>query len=321
MFWFTEKMRRGLIVLPQKFSLKTQKLLIKHFEENGITIPDFSESNHIALIDNELVFLSALSDFSPKSIDIETKINTILEGKLFYENGEIKNFTGSFGYTYMFSYDGETWIKKVPYFPLDSFNREYTIAIKLRNTGSEFVPIVKNYNKDDGSYVQEIAIDSLENYINSNKDLSDDERLKIIEEIVSSIKHIHSFGIVHRDLHPGNVFLFNYGLNKRWKISDFGLSYDAINNVSCVDKYNGRYGDQDFISPEQKKHLNNATFLSDIYSIGRLINFIFTKKANNYKHKMSFIAMKCCSNNPNTRYENATLLLETIRSTFHPYFE
>ena len=319
MFWFTEKMRRSLIVLPQRFPKGIQKRLIDYLNEKTKIIFNFEEENNYDLIDREFLFLNALSDFSPKNIDIESSINRALEDKLFYENGEIKNFTGSFGFTFIFEYEGKAWIKKVPYYPTDSFNREYMFASKLCGAGSDFVPMVANYNKDNGSYMQEVAIDSLDNYIESNKDLSDNERLKTAIEIVSSIKHIHSFGIIHRDLHPGNVFLFNNEDIKRWKISDFGLSYDTINKLSCVDKHNGRYGDQDYISPEQKKHLDNATFKSDIYSIGRLINFIFTKKPNNYKHKLGLITTKCCSNNPVERYDNATILLEIILSTINSY--
>lgn len=307
-------MRRGLIVLPQKFPIRAQQQLNHYLIDKTKHAFDFSEDNHFVLIDNEFMFLNALSDFSPKNLGIDELINRVLDGKLFFENGEIKNFTGSFGFTFMFTYEGEVWIKKVPYYSSDDFNREYAIANKLCNTGAEFVPIVKNYNNDDGSYIQEIAIDSLDNYINSNNNLSDDERFKIVVEIVLSIKHIHSLGIIHRDLHPGNVFLFRDGNGQRWKVSDFGLAYDTINGVSCVDEHNGRYGDRDFISPEQKKHLNNATFLSDIYSIGRLMNFIYTKKANDYNHMVGYIATKCCSRKPEERYENVSLLLDAINS-------
>ena len=164
-------MRRSLIVLPQKLSKERQNRLLNYLKEKTGVDFTFDEEHHLDLIDNELVFLIGLSDYSPKSFDAEDKINRILDGKLHFENGFIKNFTGSFGYTFEVLNEGETWIKKEPYFSKDSFNREYVLAERLCGQGNEFVPYVKYFNKEDGSYLQEEAVDSLDCCILNTKDL------------------------------------------------------------------------------------------------------------------------------------------------------
>lgn len=302
-------MRRSLIVLPQILSKVRQEKLIAYLKKKTGIVFVFKEEKHFYLIDNELIFLQGLSDISPKSYNIESKINRILDSKLYYENGFIKNLSGSFGLTYEVFNGDEVWIKKEPRYLKDSLNREYVLAHRLRSNDNEFVPKVENFNEEDGSYLQEEAVDSLECYISSTKDLPNMIKLKIVEQIVKAIRHIHSFGVIHRDLHPGNIFKFKDG---KWKVSDFGLSYDSISNLSCVEKHNGVYGNPDYISPEQKEHLNNSTFQSDIFSVGKLINFIFNKKPNCYNHPLKNISLKCCSKNPNKRYNNVTLLLEDI---------
>ena len=162
--------------------------------------------------------------------------------------------------------------------------------------GSGFLPYVTSFNKEKGFYLEEIAIDSLDHYVKSMNNIGTDEKIDVISEIINAVAFIHSRGIIHRDLHPGNIFKFrDTNGEEKWKLADFGLAYDTNNNASCGERHAGCYGDIDFISPEQLNSFDTVSFQNDIYSIGKLINFIFTKRAKNSNHILKTISEKCCS--------------------------
>lgn len=53
------------------------------------------------------------------------------------------------------------------------------------------------------------------------KRLKTPETQKIVREIISAVKYLHSRNIIHRDLKLGNIFL---GEGQKIKIGDFGLA-------------------------------------------------------------------------------------------------
>lgn len=89
------------------------------------------------------------------------------------------------------------------------------------------------------------------------------ERRKILLEIIQAAGYLHSMGVVHRDLKPGNVMVRNAGKNV--VLIDFGLA-DTDDYVELKLPA----GTPGFISPEQQKK-NDTTISDDIYSIGAIM--------------------------------------------------
>ncbi|RIA82231.1 kinase-like domain-containing protein [Glomus cerebriforme] len=105
------------------------------------------------------------------------------------------------------------------------------------------------------------------------------ERLNILYELIMGIATIHSHGLVHQDLHPGNILYQQhvaknvlsfekhyYTNNGKASITDFGL-------CRTVDKHSNNtkiYGVLPYIAPEilMGKPFTKA---SDIYSLGSLM--------------------------------------------------
>jgi serine/threonine protein kinase len=64
----------------------------------------------------------------------------------------------------------------------------------------------------------------LEEYIKSNKNLSEIDFIDLFVEIIEGINYLHQNNIIHRDLKPGNIFLTEEDNKLSIKIGDFGLS-------------------------------------------------------------------------------------------------
>ncbi|CAJ0749156.1 8768_t:CDS:10, partial [Entrophospora sp. SA101] len=115
---------------------------------------------------------------------------------------------------------------------------------------------------------------TLQEYLSANADKLDwENKLRLAYQLASGIQTLHHEGIIHRDLHAGNVLIVNDNI----KISDFGLSKSreqVYGNMRYTDLRRIRY-------PKNEK--------SDIFSLGVLLWQISScrppyESIKNYEH-------------------------------------
>ncbi|EXX66737.1 kinase-like domain-containing protein [Rhizophagus irregularis DAOM 181602=DAOM 197198] len=137
-----------------------------------------------------------------------------------------------------------------------------------------------------------------------------DQRLNKIYDICLALNNIHVHGLIHKDLHPGNIFIdstFAY-------IGDFGFCMPANEDLSNSTNKN-IYGVMPYMAPEilrGKPH----TLASDVYSLGVIINEIITviPPFNNQPHDY-YLALDICRGlRPNIREETPTSLEKLIKT-------
>ena len=108
--------------------------------------------------------------------------------------------------------------------------------------------------------------------IKMRSELSIQEAVRIITEIVEGVQALHEAGIIHRDLKPENVLLTSEDLVK---ISDFGIAILEQNDRKTS---GGQIlGTTIYLSPEYLLK-NQIDKRSDIYSIGIIAYEILTKQ-------------------------------------------
>jgi tRNA A-37 threonylcarbamoyl transferase component Bud32/predicted hydrocarbon binding protein len=86
--------------------------------------------------------------------------------------------------------------------------------------------------------------------------------IRLLTQITKGLDAIHVGGLVHRDIKPDNIMLFQDELNCR--ILDFGLSHEKLKNK---EKANSISGTLEYMSPECLTGLP-ADYRSDIFSVG-----------------------------------------------------
>lgn len=195
---------------------------------------------------------------------------------------------------------------------LHRFRREYELTKSLQKYS--FIIKVFGFNKTNNSYTMEKANYTLEDFI-KEKSYDNNKKLTLVQRIIHKFVILHNDNIIHRDISPNNIFI----INNKIVIADFGLGKDFNAEYSHMTRLTNSFGQYDYCAPEQRERLSNATKKSDVYSLGKLINFIFNGKPNAQNHILRHIVIVATEINPEKRYDDADILEQEISNAINEY--
>jgi serine/threonine-protein kinase len=99
---------------------------------------------------------------------------------------------------------------------------------------------------------------------------------KILRQICDSLAEAHSYGMIHRDVKPSNIFLARQGINCDFvKVLDFGLVKEEGSNATRLTADGTTAGTPAYMAPELA---TGAAYdgRADIYSLGCIAYFLLT---------------------------------------------
>ena len=103
----------------------------------------------------------------------------------------------------------------------------------------------------------------LRKVLQERKRLSVDEVIQLGVEMAQALNHVHSQGIVHRDVKPSNIMI---GPDGHAKLTDFGIAFAAT--LPRITQ--GVLGTPEYMSPEQVEG-RAVNGRSDLYSLGAVL--------------------------------------------------
>ncbi|HEL0247300.1 TPA: Stk1 family PASTA domain-containing Ser/Thr kinase [Streptococcus equi subsp. zooepidemicus] len=145
------------------------------------------------------------------------------------------------------------------------FQREARAMAELNHPN---IVAIRDIGEEDGQQflvMEYVDGSDLKKYIQDHAPLSNNEVVRIMEEVLSAMTLAHQKGIVHRDLKPQNILLTKSGVVK---VTDFGIAV-AFAETSLT-QTNSMLGSVHYLSPEQARG-SKATIQSDIYAMGIML--------------------------------------------------
>lgn len=183
------------------------------------------------------------------------------------------------------------------------FKREFKIMKSLFDV--EGVLNVYDYSREDCSYTMETGDATLSDRA---QDLTDQQKIEVLRELLQTMGIVHSRNIIHRDISPTNIFF----VGEKIKVADFGLGKNLETLSSYRTSSTNNFGQYYFCAPEQLIYLKDGDKRSDVYSLGRLINYVMTGHPAHFSHRFRGISEKATSQEPSNRYKDANELLEAF---------
>lgn len=185
----------------------------------------------------------------------------------------------------------------------ERFNEE--VKCQASCCSSNVVPIyLHDLSVENPWFVMDLAVTDLSQLIQKkNFDLY--KKISALRMIISGISYIHNKKLLHRDIKPQNILIFNDGI---FKISDFGLvkNLNRDNPLTAIASIN--MGTDGYKAPEiiNAGHYDCRT---DIYALGIVIEQFVGAPLN-------AIISKCTMRNPNERYQSAEEILVAINTIY-----
>lgn len=131
-------------------------------------------------------------------------------------------------------------------------------------------------------YQMEYCQYNLEDYIIKRNNINRNIEINYQIQILEGLHYLHSKGIIHFDLKPSNILIQD---NNIIKISDFGLSYNIMDQIDDNQKLNCTLM---YASPEQKQDIDTMiNQKTDIFSLG-LIFIEMNKKFDTTMEKLIY---------------------------------
>lgn len=195
------------------------------------------------------------------------------------------------------------------------FKREVRIMRSINNPNIISV-IDDNLDANPPYFVMPLCDFSLKDAVVNG--LTEDQQFEYVKQLCVGVKILHDSGIIHRDIKPANTLIVGEVI----KIADMGLGKFVDRDSSILTSSNDRtIGTLAYVSPEiyLDGKGRDANEKSDIYSIGKLLYYVFSGgqnpqfiDANNVMPDIYSIINKCIKISPTSRYGDVSEIINDL---------
>ncbi len=182
---------------------------------------------------------------------------------------------------------------------VERFNREYETAEMFDHP--HIVKVIDFGETDDGSRymtMEYLVGRELGDLLRGEGAQSPARALRMLAQVASALEYAHSFGVIHRDLKPDNVFLCAGPEGDVVRLLDFGSVKLQVEMGPKLTAFGTTLGSPYYMSPEQAKGLPDVDTRTDVFAIGAILYEALSGKIAFEAPTVAEILMKIVRQNP-----------------------
>jgi serine/threonine protein kinase len=182
---------------------------------------------------------------------------------------------------------------------VERFKREFETAQELK---SPYIVHVLEYGATpDRSWyltMEFLEGEELSKAISRGKPLPLPRIVRLLGQIGLALEHAHSYGFIHRDLKPDNVFLCATDSGAQVRLLDFGSVKLQMETGAKLTALGTTLGSPCYMSPEQATGAADVDQQSDVFAVGSILYEMLTAKVAFDAPTVAMILLKILNQQP-----------------------
>lgn len=144
------------------------------------------------------------------------------------------------------------------------------------------------------------------------------ESLFIIKDVARGLDHAHRNGVIHRDVTPENILVFQDEHGPYGTIADFGHGRRLERDSPALTHTRSRMGKEGYVSPEQYQDAKNVDARTDVYALGCVLGEVLTGKhpralgEDDLPQDYAYIFHKARRHDPSERFQTVAEFLKAL---------
>ncbi len=159
------------------------------------------------------------------------------------------------------------------------FKREYESANEMRH--AHVVTVHEFGNTPDGSRfltMEYLEGEELGKLLGRGEPVPPARIVRITSQIALALEYAHSFGFIHRDLKPDNIFLCKTEAGDDVRVLDFGSVKLQMEMGAKLTAFGTTVGSPYYMSPEQAMGKADVDQRTDVFALGAIVYEMLTGK-------------------------------------------
>jgi serine/threonine-protein kinase len=182
---------------------------------------------------------------------------------------------------------------------VERFKREFESSTEIGH--AHVVKVLESGETPDGSHfltMEYLEGEELGQVLGHGQPLQPARIVRIICQLALALEHAHSFGFVHRDLKPDNIFLCNTPDGDDVRVLDFGSVKSQVEMGAKLTAIGTTVGSPYYMSPEQAMGRSDVDQRTDVFAVGAILYEMLTDKIAFEARNVAMILMRIMNEHP-----------------------
>jgi serine/threonine-protein kinase len=182
---------------------------------------------------------------------------------------------------------------------VERFKREYETALELNHR--YIVKVLEFGATPDGSHfltMEYLEGEELGKVLGRGQPVPPARIVRVVSQVALALEHAHSYGFIHRDLKPDNIFLCRTPQGDDVRVLDFGSVKLQVEMGAKLTAIGTTLGSPFYMSPEQAMGRSDVDQRTDVFALGAILYEMLTDRVAFDAPNIAKILLRIMNENP-----------------------